>query len=118
MTHLSEHEFADLVEEWLIELHGAGNVLREEYLSETGRFADFLVTTAITTWAIEVENDADSIVEATGQSILYASHHPAYRPAIVVPAGHVDHPEREMLEQYVRLFEFDVAAEEITRSAE
>lgn len=107
MTHISEADFQDRVESILVEFYGPERVT-PEYVFDTGRRADFLVDAGLTTLAIEVENDAASVVEGVGQAILYANHDPSRlsTPLVVVPDGHApDGRERSHLSQSVPVVE-------------
>lgn len=116
MTHLPETEFAEsYVKPWLEDRFGEDNVLAEVRLDgddsrvechyDTDRRADFIVHGPVSTWAIEAENDAEAIYEGVTQALLYAQHHPEWRPCVVTPPGHLDEPEASLLEPFVRIAE-------------
>ncbi|MFC7165687.1 hypothetical protein [Halospeciosus flavus] len=107
MTHVPEDEFAESVQTWLESEFGSDDVEQNYVLDETSREVDFLANGPVATWAIEVENDAESLIKGTGQTTLYAAHDPEYRPAVVVPAGHVEEPERTLVAEHLAVVEFD-----------
>lgn len=105
-THISEREYAtEVAKPWLEAAYGAENVRHEVTLAASDRRADFIVEGKLATWACEVENDEESVIEAVGQSLLYAAHRPSWRPCIIIPPGHFEQPERDMLDEHVRIIE-------------
>lgn len=103
---ISEHDFQDLVYEWLIDHYQPENVYREPTL-RTGRRPDFLVYTPLAIWAIEVENQSEDVTGGIGQAILYAGHQFEYTPAIVFPTDSRDREEIEILRTNMRVIELD-----------
>lgn len=106
--HFDEYTFQDYVEELLIDQYGEDNVYREKYYPETGRFVDFYVETAVVNLALEVENDAEAIMKGAGQAVLYANHDSNTVGAVVVPKGHIDQPETNLLRQDIPIVELEV----------
>lgn len=94
-THEPEDTFTDKIERLYRDRYGDDAVERNRYLDETGRYCDLWVQTPDVTLAVEVENDADSIITGVGQTELYAAHSPRAVPVVIVPDGHVDQPEWE-----------------------
>lgn len=106
MSDLREPAFADYVEEYLVDEYGRDAVTREAYLyvrREGARdyvgFVDFLVDGPLTTWAIEVENDADRkhVRQGVGQAVEYAAvggekYGERWTPAVIIPDHHDDSP--------------------------
>lgn len=90
MTHESEREYADAVEEHLVDLFGRRAVDREHYVSDTGAFADFWVDLGVVILAVEVENDEDSVRPGVAQALEYALNDPRAVPVVVTPPGHVE----------------------------
>jgi len=108
-SHISEREFTEtIVAPWLADHYGADQVREQVHLGASDRFVDFLVETPLATWAVEVENDADAIIGAVGQALLYAAHRPSWRPCVVIPRDHFEQPERDMLDEHVRIVEVPV----------
>lgn len=105
MTHVPEDEFQSRAKQHLVEWFGEENVEREVFLPDSYRFADFIVQGDMTTWAIEAENDAASVVAGVGQAFLYAAHFDMASPAVVVPADHTEEPEISMLRRYIPVIE-------------
>jgi hypothetical protein len=99
MTHVSERDFHDTVEKYLYEQYPDADIENGVYLSKTGRYADFIVQTEVTTYAVEVENDFESSIGGLGQAILYATHDPEYTPLLAVPAKHTEEPEWTLMKQ-------------------
>lgn len=105
MTHKSEDNFSDGVEEELVECYGEENVERQVYLAESGRYADFIVDGPLFRLAIEVENDWESAIGAVGQAQLYAGHYADAVPVVIIPEGHKENPEYELLRNRVLIVE-------------
>lgn len=104
--HLSEDDYAlTVVKPWLDHHYGADNVEHEVRLAASERRVDFLVATPLCTWAIEVENDADAVNAGVAQALLYAAHRPSWRPCVITPPDHFEQPERDMLDEHVRIIE-------------
>lgn len=108
MTDEPEKEYDERVQVFLEDEYGEENVVDNRHLSETYRFADFWVEAPLVNLAIEVENDAKSIIEGFGQAHLYAAHDPLAVPVIIVPPGHVEQPEIDFLRWYIPIIELDV----------
>jgi hypothetical protein len=107
--HMSEREYADHhVRPWLEARYGAENVRQEVVLAASDRRADFLAETDLVTWAIEVENDAHAVIGGVAQALLYAAHRPEWRPCVITPPGHFEQPERDMLDEHVRIIEVPI----------
>lgn len=123
-THVSEQSFEDYVESLLVDEHGAKAVHRQHRFDEpvagldeaTNRVADFLVVTPQNfTWAVELENDAGDVLNGSGQARIYAEaahdedpSRGAVLPMLVVPADHIDRPERQLIERSgVRVWEVE-----------
>lgn len=109
MTHISEDEFTDILEEWWVEEVGSENVRRQVYQSGPYWFVDLIVERPEVTWYIEVENNRGSIRDGVGQAIGYATDHPNSEPMVIVPAGHTDVEKVEAMKQSqtVLIREFD-----------
>lgn len=105
MTHEDEHNIQEEVRGILEGEFGEDNVEEEKYLPETGRFVDFYVETALIDMAIEVENDFESVVTGVGQTLLYAQHELGAVPMVVIPEGHDEQPETDLLRREVAIIE-------------
>jgi hypothetical protein len=92
-THEPEDSFTDRIERQYRDRYGDDAVERDRYLDETGRYCDLWVQTPDVTLAIEVENDAESVITGVGQTELYAAHDPRAVPVVIVPDDHIDQPE-------------------------
>lgn len=108
MTHESERTFHDRVVVELEQRYGAANVETDKYLQASGRYADVWVDIEPIALAIEIENDWESVATGVGQALLYAQHDARAVPVVIVPPGHVESPERELLARYLPIVEFDV----------
>lgn len=108
MTHESERTYHERVREYLVEQYGEENVESTKYLDETGRFADFWVEGPVVTLAVEVENDWEAVSKGIGQATLYSAHDDDAVPVVIVPPGHVEYPEVEMLRERIAIIELDV----------
>lgn len=107
MTHESEKDFKHRVLEELGKIFDYKNVYEDVYLDETERFADAYVEGPFCDFAIEIENDFEAVFKGIGQSILYAKELDAV-PVVIVPEGHVENPEADILNGFVRIVEMDV----------
>jgi hypothetical protein len=105
MTHETEDAYHDKVKTILERLYGARNVEHERYFEETGRFVDFWVEGPIVDLAIEVENDFEAALKGAGQSILYAANELNAVPVIILPLGHVEQPEADMMRSNIAIVE-------------
>ena len=104
---ISEAAFHDIVRVWLTDRVGAGNLTHEPTL-RTGREPDFLAEGPLATWAVEVENDADSLTDGFGQARLYAKHATEYVPLLVLPPVEASsRRELALLRDDVRIVELD-----------
>lgn len=108
MVHESEKSFHDKVHEYLIDAYGENNVTSKVYLEESYRFADFWVHTPIVDLAIEVENDFNAVIRGVGQAFLYAAHSKNAVPVVIVPKGHIEQPEVDMLRQRITITELEL----------
>lgn len=108
MAHESERTFSERVREYLVEHYGEENVESQVYLDETGRFADFWVDGPVVSLAVEVENDWEAASKGIGQALLYGAHDDDAVPVVILPKGHVDYPEVEMLRERIAIIELDV----------
>lgn len=108
MSDRTEKTFHEQVREYLIDEYGNENIEHEKYLEETGRYADFWIDGPLMSLAVEVENDWEAVMKGIGQSILYAAHEQSTAPVVVVPKGHVEYPEVQMLREKVTIVELDV----------
>jgi len=100
MVHEPESEFAKNVKQLLENEYGEDKVEGGVYLLETRRYVDFYVEAPLVDLAIEVENDFEAVFKGVGQSLVY-SHGTEVAPVIVVPEGHIDEPELEILGSHV-----------------
>lgn len=108
MTHESEMRFEERVIERLRELYGEESVKEQYYFEDTGRWADAIVLGPVASFAIEIENDFEAAIEGVGQSQLYASEVGPLVPMVIVPRGHTDQPETDLLRNWGTLvIEFD-----------
>ena len=107
--HEPEVRFQERLHEHYTEKYGAENVEREKRFAN-GRRADFWVETGDAILAVEAENDADSVIAGTGQTILYATEHERAIPVVAVPAGHIEEPERTQIanQTHVLVIEYDL----------
>lgn len=94
-THEPEDSFTDTIESLYRDRYGEDAVERDKYLDETGRYCDLWVDTPDVTLAIEVENDAESVITGVGQVELYAAHSPRAVGVVIVPDDHIDVVEWE-----------------------
>lgn len=106
--HESEYDYSTRVAAFLEEVYGEENVEYNKYLKESGRFVDFWVEAPVVTLAIEVENDFAAAIKGVGQALLYASHENRAVPVVILPPGHVQEPEVNMLRSHVAIIELDV----------
>lgn len=97
MGDIPEDEFHRYVGEWFRHHYGQENVSHEVYLDATGRYADFIINSPIGTLCVEVENDFESVMNGTGQAVLYGTHYPNTISVVVVPAEHTESPEYDYL---------------------
>lgn len=92
MTHISESEFEErYVEPYLEREFPGGDVVgKNKWVDGTGGYPDYWLDFGDMVFAIEVENDADSIRDGCGQAQEYASHlnHPNAVPVLLTPEGH------------------------------
>lgn len=95
MTHLAEDEFRDIVAEWYRarDMH----VATEVYQPGPYWFVDLIVTEDDITRYIEVENDKESVRSGTAQALGYAAGDPNGIPMVVVPKGHTETPDVDLL---------------------
>ena len=107
--HEPEVRFQERLHEHYNEKYGAENVEREKRFAN-GRRADFWVDTGELVMAVECENDADSVIAGTGQTLLYATEHERAVPVVAVPAGHIEEPERTQIasQTQVIIIEYDL----------
>lgn len=108
MTHESEASFQTRVRDYCIGQFGPGNVEPQRYLDATGRYVDLWVETPLLDFAVEIENDFESVPAGVGQALLYAAHAHDAVPVVVVPPAHVDQPEADLLRQTLPVIELDV----------
>ena len=103
MPHEPERTFKDFLEAQLIDKFGEENVERHHRL-ETDRVVDLLANDPLNPhqWAIELENDAGSTLNGTGQARHYAHRITKERPengtaipVLGVPTGHIDADEKQ-----------------------
>lgn len=97
--HASERSFEDHVEHELRSEFGKDAVTRQHRFDDDGRIADFVVEHPYATFCFELENDAGSVVNGSGQARYYASHFPDGVPVLAIPEGHIDPEERSYIEQ-------------------
>lgn len=92
MTHEAESTFEDDVERYLYDEFGESAEWIDDnvWLPGTSGYADFWVEFSDMAYAIEVENDADSIRPGCAQAMEYASPKNHYNavPVVIVPEGH------------------------------
>lgn len=91
---MSEVEYRELVAAWLAD--NFVDIEHEVYLSDTGRFVDFVVRTPFERYAIEVEEDFESLTTGIGQTEMYAAELDA-TPVVVIPADVIEQPEFDLL---------------------
>lgn len=108
MTHEAERPFHDRAVAALEGQYGTDAVETDRYLSATGRYCDIWVSVGPVALAIEVENDWEAAITGVGQALLYAQHDPRAVPVVVLPPGHVESPEHELLARYLPIVEYDV----------
>lgn len=98
MTHVIERSFEDTVGRMLADEFSNVRKQPNTYISKTGRFPDFLAEGQMgMNFAIEIENDFESVFDAVGKAQTHAAC--GYVPLVIVPVGHVDEPERTLLEK-------------------
>lgn len=105
MTDKNERTFEDEVEILLNEVYGEDNVFRQYYYDESYRFADFYVRGPLFDMALELENDWEACIKGVGQALLYSGHKKNCIPVVVVPEGHVEQPEVDILREYLPIVE-------------
>ena len=107
--HEPELKFQERLYEHYCEKYGAENVEREKRFSN-GRRTDFWIETGDAILAVEVENDADSVIAGSGQALLYATEHERAVPVVAVPADHIEEPERTQIasQTQVLVIEYDL----------
>jgi len=100
MTHVSETSLGDAVREALFDAFGVDTIEGQAHLDQTDRFADFIARRSGAqdiVYAVEVENDAESLTTGVGQAQLYAGHFATGVPVVAIPENHVDQPEFDFL---------------------
>ncbi len=103
---VKEKKFRVGVRHKLEGLYGPENIKSNVYLPRTGRYLDIYVDD-IFPLAVEVENEFEDVFNGVGQALLYA-HETDAIPAVVVPEGKIEEPEREILNNYVNIIEIEV----------
>lgn len=105
---LPEDEYADLVQEMLNAEYGEENVERNVYISETRRYADFVVRAWPVDLAIEVENDFDAVFKGVSQALVYADQADDMAPVIIRPPleDESNALENHILSSHVTIREF------------
>lgn len=106
--HTPENTFDRAVERFLCDAFDATDeqLAYQPRLSETYRMPDFLVQLPDVTFAVEVENDFEAAFEGVGQAICYAGHFEHGVPVVVLPEGHVEQPEYDLLRQQAESVQF------------
>lgn len=105
MTHVSEQSFEDYLVAQLEAEHGE-DAIHEQYYLPSGRYVDILVADVDSwqTWAYELENNAGSVLNGSGQAAYYAAEIESQGfentvPVLAVPEGHIDDEERRIIRQ-------------------
>lgn len=99
MTHEPETAIDADVTEWFQTHFGSDHVETSPYQREINRYPDILVRGPVCDYAVEVENDRESVIHGVGQVLLYASTSDRYVPLVVTPDDHVDARERYLFER-------------------
>lgn len=94
MTHESEATYEERVVAALEDMYGEGNIITQKRFDVTGSVCDIVVRRPIglDDFAIELENDADSVRGGAAQAAEYADQING-RGVVLVEPGHINFPE-------------------------